>query len=202
MADVAVDISRVVRTSGQKILAGALITVLVLHALLLLILRTHLVGVSRLATAALPALAAICTLWRAQQLPLRERVSWRWLSTSLLLWAAGQTVETLMPGSSAASNPAADPADLLYLTAAFPLLLAISSTTETESIRPIFYLNLTLILLAVVLTCIRIFGMPISPGAAAGVMWKIYAGECVLLAVSAVLRLVSWSTLEERRRMR
>jgi diguanylate cyclase (GGDEF)-like protein len=33
-------------------------------------------------------------------------------------------------------------------------------------------------------------------------MLKIYAGECALLAVSAVLRLVSWSTLEERRRMR
>jgi diguanylate cyclase (GGDEF)-like protein len=175
--------------------------VLGLHAVLLLTLRTDTVRASRLCTAAIPALAALCGLWRAQQLPLRERTSWRWLSAALLMWATGQTVETLLPGSNAASNLAAAPSDFLYLTAAFPLLLAISSTTETESIKPIFYLNLSQVFLAGVLTYIRLFKMPVSPDAAASVMLKIYAGECALLAVSAVLRLVSWSTLEERRRM-
>jgi diguanylate cyclase (GGDEF)-like protein len=176
--------------------------VLALHAVLILILRTDGVSASRLCTAAIPALAALCSLWRAQQLPLRERISWRWLGAALLLWAAGQTVETLLPGSGAASNLAADPSDFLYLTAAFPLLLAIANTTETESIRSIFYLELAQVLLAGVLTYIRLFRMPMSSEAAASVMLKIYAAECALLAVSAVLRLVSWSTLEERRRMR
>lgn len=176
--------------------------VLALHAVLLFALRTDGVSASRLCTAAIPALAALCSLWRAQQLPLRERISWRWLGAALFLWAAGQTVETLLPGSSAASNLAADPSDFLYLTAAFPLLLAIANTTETESIRSIFYLELAQVLLAGVLTYVRLYKMSLSSDAAASVMLKIYAAECALLAVSAVLRLVSWSTLEERRRMR
>jgi diguanylate cyclase (GGDEF)-like protein len=179
-----------------------MLAVLVLHAVLLLTLRTGVVSISRLCTAAIPALAALCSLWRAQQLPLRERISWRWLSVALLLWAGGQVVETFLAQSNAASNLSVDASDFLYLAAAFPLLLAISSTAETESIRPIFYLHLAQVLLAGALTYIRLFRMPMSPEMASEVMFKIYAAECALLAVSAVLRLVSWSTLEERRRMR
>src|ERR1700761_915185 len=202
MEDVVVAATPISRTSIPKALAGAMWAVLGLHAVLLLTLGRDAVSASRLCTAAIPALAALCSLWRAQQLPLRERISWRWLSAALLLWASGQTVETLLPGSSAASNLAVDPSDFLYLTAAFPLLLAISSTTETESIKPIFYLEISQVFLAGVLTYIRLFKMAMSPEAAGRVMLKIYAAECILLAVSAVVRLVSWSTLEERRRMR
>lgn len=176
--------------------------VLALHAVLLLALRTNGVGVSRLCTAAVPSLAAFCSLWRAQQLPERERTSWRWLSAALFLWSAGQIVEAFLAHSDAASNLAVDASDFLYLIAAFPLLLAISSTSETESIRPIFYLNLSQLFLAGILTYIRLFRMPMSPQVASGIMLKVYAVECSLLAASAVLRLVSWSTQEERRRMR
>jgi diguanylate cyclase (GGDEF)-like protein len=44
--------------------------------------------------------------------------------------------------------------------------------------------------------------MRMPPDQEATVMGRIYAAECSLLALFAILRLVSWSTLEERRRVR
>ena len=176
--------------------------VLTLHAILILVLRDHSVSVSRLFTAAIPVLAAVCTVWRAQRVPLRERLSWVWLGATLMLWAAGHTVEIFVGNSASASNLAADPSDMFYMTAAFPLLLAIASTERTESIQAVAFLDFSQVALAFVLIYFRLFRMAMPESAAASAMMKIYAAECILLAVSAALRLASWSTLEERRRMR
>jgi diguanylate cyclase (GGDEF)-like protein len=202
MADTAIEIRPMVETSNRRLLNAAIWVVLALHAVLILALGSHTIAASRLCTAAMPVLAVFCFLWRAGRLPARERLSWRWLSLTLLLWASGQVVEMLIGQSTSASNLSVDASDLLYITAAFPLLLAISSTRETESIRAVFYLDSAQILLAFVLTWARLFDMRMPPDQAATVMSRIYAAECSLLAVFAILRLVSWSTLEERRRVR
>jgi diguanylate cyclase (GGDEF)-like protein len=183
-------------------LTFALWSIPALHAVLILALGVHSVAASRFSTAAVPILAGVCFLWRAQRIPVRERLSWRWLSLTLFLWAAGQIVETLIGQSNAASNLSIDASDFLYITAAFPLLLALSSTRETESVRAVAYLDSAQIVLAFVLTWVLLFHLQTPPDQASTVMGRIYAVECSLLAVSAVLRLVSWSTLEERRRVR
>jgi diguanylate cyclase (GGDEF)-like protein len=190
-----------VRASTRRLLAYGFCAVLFLHVVLLLAVRDA-VAPSRLCIAAIPFLAALSFLWRAQRLPARERLPWRWLSISLMMWTAGQVVETLLSHSSAASNLQVDASDFLYITAAFPLLLAVSNTRETESIRSVFYLDIVQIALACFLAYILLYRMSMAPDLAATVMGRIYGTECLILAVSAVLRLVSWSTLEERRRVR
>jgi len=191
-----------VRTSIRRMLSSAIWAVLGLHAILIVVLGSRSAAASRLCTAAIPMLAALCFQWRAGRLATRERLAWRWLSLALLLWAGGQVVETLIGQSTAASNLSVDGSDFLYITAAFPLLLAIASTRETESVRVAFYLDTAQILLAFVLAWFRLFRMPMPPDQASTAMGRIYAGECSLLAVFVILRLVSWSTQEERRRIR
>jgi diguanylate cyclase (GGDEF)-like protein len=202
MADTAIEIRPMVQTSNRRLVNASIWVILALHAVLILVLGSHSIAASRLCTAAMPVLAAFCFEWRARRLPARERLSWRWLSLTLLLWASAQVVEMLIGQSTSASNLSVDASDFLYVTAAFPLLLAISSTRETESIRAVFYLDSAQILLAFVLTWARLFHMRMPPDQAATVMGRIYAAECTLLAAFVILRLVSWSTLEERRRIR
>ncbi len=189
-----------VRTSSRNTLAILLWGLLGLHVLVVALLP-HPQVASRLATSAAPLLAALCGLWRAQKVPARERTAWRLLSASMVLWAAGQAVEALVGRSSLALNFAADPSDFLDVIAAFPMLLTISSTRRTESIRTIFYLDTAQILLAAALTYVLLYRMSMSATHASTAMASIYGVECGVLAVAAVLRLASWSTLEERRRI-
>jgi len=202
MADTAIGIRPTIRTSVRTGLTFALWSVPAVHALLILALGARSAQASRLATATVPILGGLCFLWRAQRLAARERLAWSWLSLTLFLWAGGQIVETFIGQSTAASNLSVDASDFLYITAAFPLLLALSSTRETESIRAVAWLDSAQIVLAFLLTWVLLFHMQTPPGQASTVMGRIYAAECSLLAVSAALRLVSWSTLEERRRVR
>jgi diguanylate cyclase (GGDEF)-like protein len=182
-------------------LAYTLCGIVALHAILLLAWWHHFVAASRLFTAAVPVAAAFCSWWRARKVPVRERSAWRWLSLALLLWAAGQVVETFLGQSTSASVLSVDTSDFLYIAAAFPLLLAISSTKVTESVRAVFLLDSALVVLALVLTYVQLFKMALVGAQASTAMLRIYAAECVLLAFSALLRLASWSTLEERRRI-
>jgi diguanylate cyclase (GGDEF)-like protein len=202
MSDTAIEIRPSVRFSTRTLLAYSLWVVIAIHAGLILALGERAVAASRLATAAIPVLAAVCFLWRARRVPFREQFAWRWLSVGVLLWAGGQVVETFIGRSNAASNLSVDASDFLYITAAFPILLAISRTRETESIRAVAFLDAAQILLAFGLACVRLFHMSLPPEQAATVMGRIYGAECSLLAVLAILRLVSWSTREERRRIR
>jgi diguanylate cyclase (GGDEF)-like protein len=173
-----------------------------LHAVLFLVPRIHPLYVSRLFTAAVPMLAAFCGLWRAQQIPARERLPWRWFSASLLCWAAGPVVDTLMGPPSAAFNSSVNPSDFLYIAAAFPLLLAVSHTRRTESIQYILYLDILQVSLALVLSYFLVYRMAMPTVLGFTVIGQAFAAECVLLAVFAVLRLFTWFTLEERRRTR
>lgn len=187
--------------NGQKLLVYGMLAVVAFHAILLLAWNRPQTA-SRCCTAALVLLAALCAIWRGKRLSRRERasrerVSWWWLSAGLLLWASAQFVEVFVGHSTAASNLAADPSDFLYLIVAFPLLIAIASTSETESVGGLFLLDISQVALAVLLTYIRLFD-----GMSPAVMARMYAAECVLLAIAATVRLASWSTLEERRRMR
>jgi diguanylate cyclase (GGDEF)-like protein len=189
------------KSVGQKTLFAAMLAVMALHAAVLSLLHQPATA-SRFFTAAMPMLTAACFVWRSRRLPERERLSWWWLSAAIALWGAAQALEAFISHSTSASNLAADPADFLYLIAAFPLLMAISNTAETESIRGIFAVNLSQVLLAAGLTYVRLFHMSMSVDEAATVMLKIYAAECALLAIAAFMRLATWATLEERRRMR
>ena len=164
------------RTASQKVLLASMLGVIPLHAILLLILH-HPAPASRICTALVPLLAAACGVWRSTQLSKRERISWWWVSATLALWGSAQIVEAIVSRSTAASNLAADASDFLYLIAAFPLLLALSNTSETESIRGIFTLNCSQALLACGLTYVRLFRMSLTPAAASDVMFKIYVSE-------------------------
>jgi diguanylate cyclase (GGDEF)-like protein len=189
------------QTLGQKILVAIMVAVVAAQLMVLLLLH-HPDAVSRFLTTLMTMLAVVCILWRCQRLPQRERVGWWWMGAAIALWGIAQSVEVFVGGSTAASNLAADPSDLLYLTAAFPLLMAISTTVETESIHGVAALNLIQVLLAGGLVYIRLFGMRMAPDVAATAMLKIYATECTLLAIAALIRLATWSTTEERQRMR
>jgi diguanylate cyclase (GGDEF)-like protein len=187
--------------SARHPLAVVMFAVVAVHALALLVIHPA-VAVSRIGTALMPICAAACCLWRSTKLPPRERAAWWWVAAALLLWSAGQIVEVWIGASPAASSLVVDKSDLLYLIAAFPLLFAVSSTSETEPVRGVLSLNVFQALLATVLVWVRLFRMPMAPAVAQTVLMRIYAAECILLVIAATMRIVSWATLEERRRMR
>jgi len=185
----------------KSFLGYSLLAMVVLHAVLLFLLRSHPIVASRLATSAAPLLAAFCGVWRAQNVPPRERLPWRLLSASMALWAIGQAVEALMGRSALAVNFAPDAADFFNLIAAFPMLLTLSNTRRTESIRSVFYLDSAQTILAAGLVYVLLYRVSATATTAATAMASIYIAECALLAVSAVVRLATWSTREERRRI-
>jgi diguanylate cyclase (GGDEF)-like protein len=201
MIGAAIGTRRTASQSIQAILAYSLFAMLALHAVLLLLFRANPIPASRFATAAAPLLTALCALWRAQNVPLRERLPWRLLSASMLLWVIGQAVEALIGQSASALNFTPDAADFFNLTAAFPMLLMLSNTRRTESIRSVFYLESVQAVLAAMLTYVLLYRTSLTGRTAAMAMMNIYLAECALLAVSVVIRLATWSTLEERRRI-
>jgi diguanylate cyclase (GGDEF)-like protein len=119
----------------------------------------------------------------------------------MALWAVGQAVEAIIGRSSSALNFTPDAADFFNLVAAFPMLLTLSNTRRTESVRSVFFLDSAQAVLAAVLTYALLNRTSLTPTRAATAMANIYIAECALLAVAAIFRLTSWSTLEERRRI-
>lgn len=197
-------VTRSLRTPNRNIqssLGYALFALILLHAVLLFLLRAHPIFASRLATAAAPLLAALCGLWRAQNVPARERLSWRMLSASMALWAVGQAVEAAIGRSTSALNFTADAADFFDVIAAFPMLLTLSNTRRTESIRSVFYLDGLQGAMAAVLAYVLLYQTSLTSRSTATAMAGIYLTEGALLGVSAAIRLASWSTLEERKRI-
>jgi diguanylate cyclase (GGDEF)-like protein len=201
MTDAAAEMSSAMppSLSSRKILASALWAVVGIHVLLLLIWKTQPVAASRSCTAAVAFLGAFCVYWRAHRLAAGEKSTLRWAGTGMVLWGAAHILETLLGPSLEASNLAVDPSDFIYITAMFPLLLALSTTRETASIRTVSLLNWAQIALALVLTYFRLYRMELPAAAAALVMGKIYGVACVLLVVMAALRLLTWDTAEEKR---
>ncbi|HTB98739.1 MAG TPA: diguanylate cyclase [Terracidiphilus sp.] len=183
-------------------LAVALCAVVALHVLLIPALQPHAVLASRLCTAAVAGLAALCVGWRAARVPATEQFAWRWMAVAVALWALAHAAETFISGSNAASNLSVDPSDFIYVSAAFPLLLALSTTRETASIRKVFYLNSAQIVIALVLTYFLLFKTTLSEEAASTVMGKIYGVECLLLVIFAAMRSLTWETREEGRSIR
>ncbi len=180
-----------------RLLAYAMVSLFTLHALILIAFHDA-AAVSRVMTAAMPVLAGICCLWRAGLLEAEDRATWRWVSAGMFLYGIAHLVETFVGHSSAASNLAVDPADYIYLTATFPLLLALSTTRETSSLRAVFALNCAQICLALVLSYVLLYRMSLSQAAASTVMGQIYGVACFLLAVMAALRMLTWVSQEER----
>src|ERR1035441_6437426 len=185
-----------------KVLEYGMWSVVGLHALLVLAIRPHPIETSRLCTAAAAFLAGATFMYRAQKLEARERPTWRWAIASLFLWALAHTVETVVGHSAAASNQAVDPSDFIYICATFPLLLALSKTRETESLKPIFVLNCAQIGVAGLLTYVLLYRMSLAPEMAGTVMGSIYGAACGLLAVMATLRVFTWATREEQQCVR
>jgi diguanylate cyclase (GGDEF)-like protein len=195
-----------VRVTGRnpfaRRLSFALWTVICVHLLFLLVMRPAPVALSRYLTAAVPFLAGIACVWRAWRLPARERPLWLWSGAGLFLWALAHVLEIVVGHSSAASSLTVDASDYIYLAATFPLLLALSTTRETESLRAVFALNLAQIALALILSYALLFRMSMSPAAASTVMGRVYGATCLLLALMAVMRMFTWSSVEERQGVR
>ena len=202
MSDTAIAVSPTDRTPFTRLVGVGLWSVLCLHALLLIVIRPAPVAASRFLTAAIPVLAAVACIARAIQLPARERPIWLWSSAGMFLWAFAHTFETLIGNPASASVLTIDAADYIYLAGTFPLLIALSTTRETQSLRAVFALNLGQIVLALILSYALLYRMSLSPSAANIAMGKIYGAACVLLAVMAVLRIFTWATREERNSVR
>jgi diguanylate cyclase (GGDEF)-like protein len=195
-----------VRATGRlqigKLLAYGMWVVLALHAVVLVAVHPRAVALSRSLTAAVPILAGLACIHRARRLPARERPVWLWACGGMLLWAVAHIVETVIGHSTAASSLTIDASDFIYLTGTFPLLVALSTTRETESVRGIFVLNCVQVGLALILSYSLLYRMSLSPAAASTAMGRIYGAACTLLAIMAVLRIFTWSTYEERQSVR
>ena len=202
MGDTAIAVRVTGRTQFAKIVNYAMWTVVCLHALVLLVGVPNPVATSRYLTAAIPILAGFASIWRARTLPRRERPVWLWSSAGLLLWATAHIYETIFGHSTAASSLTVDASDFIYLAGTFPLLIALSTTRETASLRAVFALNVAQIALALILSYSLLYRMSLTPQAASTIMGSIYGAACVLLAFMAVLRMFTWATREEQRSIR
>lgn len=180
-------------------LYAALLAAIGLHVSALLLFPGK-AALSNGCTAAIAFLAGLCCVWRSTQLRQRERPAWLWISIGFFVWATAQAIFTWLSGNNWNLLPAADISDLLFFEAEIPFLLAISNTYDAESRRGALYVNLFQAVVATVLTYIRIFRM--SPADSSVALYEIYWAECLLLALAATVRLLTWSTPEERRRNR
>lgn len=202
MSDTAIAVSARERTQIAKLLSYAMWSVVCLHAFILIAIRPAPIDVSRLLTAAVPTLATLACIWRAVHLPARERAVWLWSSAGLILWAFAHIFETVYGNPTAASSLTIDASDFIYLAGTFPLLLALSTTRETESLRTVFALNLAQIALALILSYALLYRTALSPESARTEMGRIYGMACILLAVMAVLRIFTWASHEEKQSVR
>lgn len=180
-------------------LFGGLLSVVVLHACILLLFPGKALF-SNSCTTAIAFVAGLCCVWRSTQLRQRERPAWLWIAIGFFIWALAQAMFTWISGNNWSLDPVADISDLLFFVAEIPFLLAISNTYDSESRRGALYVNLFQATVATVLIYIRIFEM--TPTDSAVALYEIYWAECLLLAVAASIRLLTWSTDEERQRNR
>jgi diguanylate cyclase (GGDEF)-like protein len=200
--DTAIAVTSSDRVPLAKGLSYAVGGVVCLHALVLLVVPGNVISLSRFLTAAVPAMAGLACIWRAVRLPARERPVWIWSGAGMLLWALAHTVETVFGQPAAASVLTVDAADFIYLAGTFPLLIALSTTRETESLRTVFALNLAQIVLALILSYALLYRMSLSPAAASTFMGRIYSAACILLALMGILRIFTWATQEEKQSVR
>jgi len=182
----------------RKALTIALGVVLAVHALLVVVLGTHAIAASRYATVALGLVAVACAWLRSERVAPREQMMLRWLGVGMFLWVTAHFVETLLGPPIAASSVAVDASDMIYVVSGFPLLLALSTTKETEPHRAIFLLNCAQIGLATVLTYVLLFMTPMTPVQVSTAMGGIYAAECGLLVALTATRFMAWTSREER----
>ncbi len=187
--------------SARTILQIALLGVVAVHAATLILFPAAAVT-SNLCSGTVAFIAALCCLWRIVRLRQRERPAWIWIAIGLLLWAIAQFVYAWISGNSWNLSPSPDVSDLLFFDAQIPFFLAISNTYEAPSTHRVLYLNLFQAALATVLTYVRLFKTPSLPADAAAALYEIYWAECLLLAVACSLRLLTWTTWEERHRNR
>ncbi len=185
-----------------KLLGFAMWGVVCVHALQLVGVGPHSIALSRYLTTAAPILAAFACILRARRLGERERSPWFWSTAALLLWGIAHLVETVFSPSTAASGLTVNASDFIYLAGTFPLLIILSTTRETESLRAVFALNCVQICLAVFLSYYLLYQMALSPEAANTVMGRIYGTACILLCIMVTLRSFTWATEEERQSIR
>lgn len=188
-------------SNDRYLLSTALVGLIVLQALSLTFFPGKAV-VSNGCSAAMAFVAGLCCIWRSGHLRQRERPAWLWIAIGFFLWAVAQVVFTWIAGNNWDLAPVADISDLLFFEAEIPFLLAITNTYDAESRRGALYVNLLQAVVASGLTYLRIFRMPEAATDSAVALYSIYWAECLLLAVAATIRLLTWSTEEERRRNR
>lgn len=198
-ADAPTELKTPDRVAYRNVLAAAMGCALVVHALLLMLVQSHVIAASRYATVALGLIATAAVWLRSERVAAREQSMLRWLTAGMFLWIAAHYVETVIGPPVVASSLAVDASDMIYIVSGFPLLLALSTTRETEPHRSIFLLNCGQIALATLLTYVLLFVKPMTPQQASTVMGGIYAAECGLLVVLTALRFLAWTSREERR---
>ena len=199
MAHSAATVLPIARMKFERALLWGIGAVMAVHLAVLLVLGSHGADASRACTAVTVVLASACLLARVHLLPGRERPTWFWAATGMLLWGIAHATELFISHSVAASNLTVDASDFIYVASIFPLLVAFSTTRELQALRAVFFFNCAQVVLASFLSYDLLYRMEIAPAAAETVMGKIYGVACVLLAVMSLLRSFTWATQEERR---
>ena len=181
-----------------KALAGTIGLIFVAQLAVILATGQNAGTASGYLSAALAAVAAACAFWRAVLLPRRDRAPWLWVALGIALWAAAHAVEARFRHSSAGTVLTVDAASFIFISAILSLLIALSATPETQSIRAVSAFHFTQIALALLLAWVLLGGSPFSAARAAAIMTTIDVAAGFLLVVIGLVRLFCWATEEEK----
>lgn len=180
-----------------RALAGAMALLFAVQFLLIVVVGQRAGAASGYCTSTLVFAAAACALWRALLLPRRVRTHWLWAAFAIALWAVAHALEDRFRHTPAGAILSVDAAAFLYIGAMLSVVVALSTTRETQAVRAVSVLNFAQIALALLLAWFLLGGSA-PPAAHAAIMRKIEDTAGLLLVVMGALRLSSCATQEEK----
>jgi diguanylate cyclase (GGDEF)-like protein len=182
------------RRAGYLLLLAGLFPCL--HAVCLRFFQAHATGVTYLflILAASVALAGCC--WRTWQSTSQARMSWGLFSVGLFLWTLGMSLSAWEELLQHTPFSIAFASDFVYFLYGAPILLAISSSADTERLPLFIWMDGVQGVLTAFLVYVAIFSVsPFSSGAAQPISLSLltltYDAENLFLAVAATLRLIA-----------
>jgi diguanylate cyclase (GGDEF)-like protein len=190
---------RNLRSNLRSILVPA-VALLCMHALSLVVFRSHATAASYPFLLLAPVAALFVCAHRARTIPARARLPWILLSASLLLWTIGMLLSAWEELLRNIPFDIAFFSDFVFFLYGVPVLLAISAPTESSTDAPptLLFLSLDAIqaLLTAYLTYITLFA--VLPFATTSIhpisytlLTSVYNVENLVLAAAATLRLLA-----------
>jgi len=151
-----------------------------------------------------PVLALTACLWRLLRSSLSTRLLWAFFCAGLFLWCSGMLLSAWEDLSQHTPFSLAFFSDFLYFLYGVPVLLAISTPSESARLPAFIWIDGVQAVLTASLVYISIFSLSsftggVSPPMSLHVLTLAYDSENVILAVAATLKLVSQSKESDER---